>query len=501
MGWLKDWFDGIQDKIDGYTNKKDKELRIKLLGTAADLEILENLWGHTSEGDKEDPDFIAAYDSRSKELKEKGAYGPLSSMASALFEGFGALSEEMGGEMAGIINKTLGSDDPELTQAYEGAMSTLVDGILGFMDQGEKKISAELRGEVQGALAPLLKLGLTFTVSTVLAELIHPTKEMGFGQISHFLYDTVGFKSLMDAYIAPLRTNMIELPTKYNINSLTQPWKPRMGDAVDWFGRGHIGDEGFKELMKVNGMEPEWFGPYKRFAAKNTSYFMLNAIANAGLYDEDKFRFWLSDAGYGAYDIDQDQLTEYEVTYGLKAPNESQIDFLMRSYNAMSIKAEWAEIKGLGGRAFEEGMITEDLYRSYLQKLNLSEKVIDIRIQLSRLKMTESSKALSRSIVEKLYRSNRITTDEFESRLKQMNYSPEAIQDLLYLNQLHKQENPQELSRAQIEGMYRRGTIDETAFRARLIHFNYSEGDIELLVTDNKKRMKSTKEGEEGAGS
>lgn len=485
---LNEWFAVQKVKWFGVENTE----AVKILANATTIEEIDDLYNSFPEETKNDLSTIAQYEHRRAQLVDPPAHGIFDGIAQSLFDGFQDLSEDMESALSDFMAGSLKGEPSTLSSAFDSAMDPLITGILDLLDPSGDKISKDLFNEVSGAMKPLLKLGLTFTVSSVLAELIHPTKELGFGQVSHFLYDTVGFKALTEAYIAPIRLNLIELPTKYQINAITQPWKPRMGDAVDWFGRGHIGDEGFKELMKFNGMESEWFDPYKRYAAKATSYFMLNAIASAGLYDEEKFKFWLSDAGYGAFKIDQSKLTEYEIDYGLEAPEESQIDFLLRSYRSMSAKAEWSEIKSLGARAFEQGMITEDEYREYLRPVVVNEEVINLRVQMSKLKMAEESKALSRSILEKLYRTNRLTEVEFRERLEQMNYGPEAIDDLVYLVELKKQEDPQELTRAQIEGMFRRGNMNEDEFRARLINFNYTSRDIDLLVLDNKSRMKST---------
>ena len=81
-------------------------------------------------------------------------------------------------------------------------------------------------------------------------------------------------------------------PLGYEFNSAFRTYKPKIMDAVNWFGRGHIGDEGFKEFMHWHGVEDQWFDEYKRSACRETSYFMLNAIAREGMYDEKKFQFW-----------------------------------------------------------------------------------------------------------------------------------------------------------------------------------------------------------------
>jgi hypothetical protein len=344
------------------------------------------------------------------------------------------------------------------------------------------------------SMSSIIGLGLTFSVATVLAELIHPTKEMGFGHISHFLYDTIGFNSLMDAYIKPARYAGIEMPVRYNINTLLQTIKPEMRDAINWFGRGHIGDEGFKEFMRWHGIEDKWFGPYKRHAAYHLSYFMLNAIAGAGLYDEEKFKFWLSDAGYGAFPIHEEDLTEYEKTYGLKAPNESQIDFLLGNYARMSAAAEFAGVKSLAKKAYKEGMMTAAEFAEKLKMIGINETVIDLEISLIDLEKQDEKKDLSRSVIEKLYKYGRLTREDAILRLTGLGYTESGAGELIDLVDIQKEEEPKELTRAQLEGMFKRGVIDETLFRAKLINMKYETADIDLMVLDSKRGMK------EGAG-
>jgi len=287
----------------------------------------------------------------------------------------------------------------------------------------------------------------------------------------------------------PLELSVMR-PLGYEYNSVFRTYKPKIMDAVNWFGRGHIGDEGFKEFMKWHGIEDEWFEEYKRSACRETSYFMLNAIAREGMYDEKKFQFWLSDAGYGAFPITTPMLTEYEKTYGLTAPEETQIDFLLNNYRKMSEKAEFSGIQGLAKKSYIRGDITWETFEMFLTKIGKPEIVRNMIRDAAELEKADVERDLALSIWQKMYRVNRITVEEFTEKLKGMGYSDESITHMIYLEDLRKTEEPKELTRAQIEGMFKKKIIDEPELRARLTNMNYSDRDINLMVLDNKAEMK-----------
>jgi len=366
---------------------------------------------------------------RVEELTEAGmvnvidtAGGAFSMLASDLFKGFKKLAPEMEMDFEAKTKETIVKGSPGITDAFKDTLGFLFDAIFDGVDPKAEKIPEDLRKNIKDTMMPMLGMGITFGVGTALAELIHPTKEMGWGRISHFLYDTVGFKSFMNAYIDPIRLNLITTPTKYNINELTKPFIPRFGETMEWYGRGHIDEEEFTALRKKHGIEDGWDYRYQRMGTKPSSYFMLNAIGKEGFWDPDDFLFWLSDAGYGAFQITEELLTPYETKYGLKPPSTTQIKFLLDAYKHMNVRMAIGDVRMMRKTLFTEGWISREDFEKELEKAKiLPEDMKDPLDAIEDLQARNDKKELAKAY-EKKYLYGRMDKDALEKKLIELGF-------------------------------------------------------------------------------
>ncbi|MDY6888272.1 MAG: hypothetical protein SVV88_11635 [Pseudomonadota bacterium] len=489
---------------------------IKILANATTLEQIDALYNSFPEQTKEDPSIRAQYEWRRKQIENPDPKGIFEGMVEELYAGFGDIGEDIQEKILEMLDDTLSFGTPAITTKFKDFTDDLLEELFNKINPQLGPDGAEELKKYKDTMGSIISLGLTFTVATTLAELIHPTKEMGFGRISHFLYDTVGFKSLMDAYIKPIKYAGIQLPIQYDINSLIRPFHPDLKYGIDWYGRGHIGDDTLKEFLRWFGWEPRWDWQLKRSSCRPISWFMLNAIAESGAYDEDGFKFWLSDSGFGAFPITEDMRTEYEVQYDLPAPEVSQVDWIVKSYDKLKVKWEYSDIKSLTDGLFREGIFplewvgtdgtlkkfssAEESYKRFIiDKSFVSETYAELKLQLIKSKLAVESKETSRAVLDSLYRARRITKEEYTERMVSQKYAQSAIDHFIELNDLKMEEEPPALTRGQLEGMYRRGVIEEDYFRARLKNMYWSNEDINLMVADNKARMtsKSDEDGDE----
>lgn len=340
-----------------------------------------------------------------------------------------------------------------------------------------------------GIAAGSIGLGLAAYAAGMVVETISLGQIDGFDKFWNQVVSATGVYRISRLLTSlPLELAVFR-PMGYEYNTYYRTFKPRLNDTVRWYGRGHIGDNGFKEFMGWHGVEDRWFPVYKRFAARETSYFMLNAIAREGFFDKEKFRFWLSDAGYGAFPITDEMRTEYEIANNLIAPNETQIDFLLDNYERMANAAEFSGIQTLAKKAFKRGDIDEATFRAYLKQAGKPDTIIDLIVQNTKAEAVTEERDLTITVMSKLYRIGRMTEEAFRAELKELKYSDESIDDLIYLENLKKQEDPQTLTRSQVETYFKEGTIEEDEFRARLKNMNYSDRDIELMVKHNKLKI------------
>ena len=345
-------------------------------------------------------------------------------------------------------------------------------------------------------------IGLTFTVGTVLAELIHPTKEMGMGRISHFIYDTVGFKALMDAYIDPIRTNLIKQPTKYSINELTTPFIPRWGDYVEWYGRGHVSEEQMEVAMAKHGISKEYSWLYARMGTKPSSYFMLNAIGKEGLYKEADFKFWLSDAGYGAFQITKANMSEYEKKYGLEPPSTTQIDFLAQAYARMAERVEWQGMVPIAKKACREGLKDISFFQEQLKRTYRREEVNALEVELLEGDIKEETDREYRKAYEKKFLSGRIEKEELEKKLVEHGLRPARAKARVEyfvtrkLGKLAVEGDEKVLSDARMINSYKYGLKEKMWAVKELDDKGYSLEDALLMVeaVDEKKKDDIRKE-------
>lgn len=504
MGELWDGITGFFGNIVNYVSNREIAFWIDWYHKVRCVDALNNVYGWTPGHVKENPGVSGFYEFRKAELTESGMLtiadvgGTMfGSLAGDLFRGFQKIAPEMEAGMESTVSDSIVKGSPAITDAFKGKLDLLIDIIFDAADPDKKKIPEAVRTQIRDGLNPLLGIGVTFTVGTALAELIHPTKEMGWGRVSHLLYDTVGMKAMADAYIDPLRLNLIKQPMKYNINELTTPFIPPWKDFVEWYGRGHIDEKEMTTAMKMHGIKTEWQYRYQRMGSKPSSYFMLNAIGKEGFWDPDDFRFWLSDAGYGAFQITDELLTPYEVEYGLKPPTTTQIEFLLMAYNNMNIRSAICDRRAVQKTLFAAGVISRKEFEQILVEGKIS--AADMKGPLDGLEELEKLKYRKeyQRAYEKKYLLGRITKLELESKLKEIGLKEgyiEARVEYLFTRKegkLDAEEEGKVLTRAQVIAAYKWGQKSKTWAAMEVDNMGYTTEDALLLVESVDQKVKN----------
>ena len=502
MGELWDGIVGFFENIKQHIWNFQMSFWIGWMQRVKCVEALENVYAVMPDNIKNDKAIKQYYEFRKNELHEAGfdtvgdvAGGLFSSLANDLFKGFKRLIPEMSGDIEKTTKEAIVKGSPAITDAFKDKLGLLVDGILDAIDPGGKKIPEDMRKQIKETMEPVMGLGLTFLVGTALAELIHPTKEMGWGRISHFLYETVGMKELMDAYIDPIRLNLIKMPVKYSINELTTPFIPSFRDAEDWYGRGHIDEDEMKDLMRKHGIDTKWLWRYARMGTKPSSYFMLNAIGREGFWDADDFRFWLSDAGYGAFKITEEKMSPYEKKYGLKPPSTSQIDFLLNAYKHMNIRTTVGDVRAIRRSLLTDGWISREDFEKDLEKYKITkEDAKDALDAIEELQRRKDAKELQKAW-EKKYLYGRIDKDELEKKLKELGlregYVKARLEYLLARREgkLSVEGEEKTLSDARILQAFKQGLKDRGWAIKQIDDKGYTTEDATLIVDEEEREL------------
>lgn len=565
--WLKGWDD---DRRDRYAQGVIAEIQ-----NAETAESLNIIWTSTLKHYQEREDVLAAHEARKMDLGPREASGLGGQILREVFaeaaEGLGGLDDLAGEKIASMILKTgekmtgiapssntkkiLGGTD--VSEAYRGAVSYCADIIIGSMVDAGGELDERQREKVEDSLRGLVTLfggsAAAIAIPATIGDLLHPAKQTNLGRAVNLMYEMVGFKSLRDATLGPLKRGLIEQPLKYQWNEILQPWYPQFRDSHEAYGRGHIGDEQFKQQMRISGIKWEeettkldFFQMYKRASAAPSSYFMLNAIGKEGLYDRERFKFWLSDAGYGAFEVTEDKLSEYEKEYGLSPPGQSQIDFLADMYSKMHVRTFVGDPRSLWKKFYGDGKILREEYETWLsthgisaedakesldaidedfawdvkkeyqstfekrylygridvdglrkdlKELGLRDDYIDARIERLTVQKEgktteEKTKFLTKAEVLRIYEKGGIERGEAYRRLDIMGYVPDDIELLLTERELKMEEEVEEiekevirpLSKAEVISLYKKGIITRPASHAYLVGFEYLPEDVELLL-------------------
>ena len=417
MGWLKDTIDTVKEwVVKSGTNYLAWSYKAAI-PHAKSKEVLDTFETALEEIDELDESAKAEIKAQEEELERQKGMGVLGSLPDILIEGFQGAADKIFEPAAKMLFGESPAIWDSLVDPIQEKMLSGLDTLLEGAGITDEKTRDTITKTFKDTVLPIASLAITFELGSAAAELIHPTKEMGWGRLSHTLHDVIGFKALTQAYIDPIALNLVKMPIKYSVNQLTTPFAPGMKEAMEWYGRGHIDEEEFSGLRAKAGIEPQWDYRFQRMGTKPSSYFMLNAIAREGFWDADDFRFWLSDAGYGAFQITQTLLSPYEVKYGLKPPSNTQIDFLLDAYKQMNLRSTVGDVRGIRRKLMADGWITrkefEDDLAVYKITADDAKGVLDaIELQQEIKEKKELVKAY-----EKQYLYARITKDELTEKL------------------------------------------------------------------------------------
>ena len=473
------------------------------------VSALENVWSWCPENVRANPGVQGYYEFRKEELTEAGmltisdaAGGVFQSLASDLVKGFGKLAPEMEGTMGSSLDKAIVEGSPEISDIFKDKLELILDALFKTVDPDGDKIPEETKKEIIAGVGPMLGIGVTFTVGTALAELIHPTKEMGWGRVSHFLYDTVGFKEMSNAYIYPVRLNLVQQPMKYNINRLTTPFEPPFRDATEWYGRGHIDEDQMLGLMRTHGINPDWLWSYARMGTKPSSYFMLNAIGREGFWDVDDFRFWLSDAGYGAFQITAENMSEYEKKYELKPPSTTQIEFLLAAYKQMNLRTTIADERAVRRSLLNKGWISREDFEKDLANYKITKEDAKGALDAVEKLQEVEEKSILVQAWERKFLYGHVDEKGLKEALKELGMREGKIQARVNLLNVRKtgklgiEDDEKTLTNAQIIDAYELAMKEKTWAVNALDKKGYTTEDAVLLADIAERKLKEKEDAE-----
>src|SRR5208337_4442571 len=202
-----------------------------------------------------DPRVQAAIADTKARVGSQEDLGPFGSIAKAIVGGFDALEGDIGIAIADLLSANLTGDKSGIGTAIGEALDPVLQMMVTAMSGKGKQVPADTVAQLKGALVPIIQLGLTLEIASDLAEFAMPTKTLGTGGIGHFIHDTIGFSALCDAYTGPVRQALIEIPVRYDIMRVIQPWRVRPQEMVKLVYWGKATPDEYAEELRYTGIQ------------------------------------------------------------------------------------------------------------------------------------------------------------------------------------------------------------------------------------------------------
>jgi hypothetical protein len=404
------------------------------------------------------PSVKLAYDTKTQQLSLEKDTGPYGDIAKGLVAGFKTLEIPISQAVASLLSQNLTGDPAGINAALAEVLDPVLEVMISTMSAGGESVPPNIAAKLKSSLMPLLTLGLTWEIATDITELAMPTKMLGTGGIAHFIHDTIGFSSLSDAYTRPVREALIEVPARYNIMTLMQPWGIRPQEAVALLQKRQITADQYKEVLRYTGIQERYLSVLGDIAWRELSMrdmqrmfdvgrpdraWLITKVKRMGFRDEDVpniidslyQRDLVKDVGdirtvqrseYKAGVISRSDYTKMLQGRGLTVDEVTSILDAVdaeRDYEDKDENAKLWERKFLNARA-DEGQL-----RTALANLGKTDAYIDARIKLlteqklGKLKAAGDDKILPEASIARAYKLRKITKTDAAKRIDDMGYS------------------------------------------------------------------------------
>ena len=461
--------DAIFSYFDESKNKTDEQRAanaIALLEAVQDQSTLNAVLTMLPAGVALIPSVTAARavaENRTTKNKDRGPFG---SVPEALIGGFSDLAADIGQGTIGALQSGMTAAAPAAEALAGAVLQPVIDMVITTMEAGGHAVPAQVRAQLAGVLMPIISLGLTLEITTDLAELIMPTKNMGLGGVSHFLHDTVGFKALTESYVYPIRHSLIEQPTIYNINRLTQPnyIGPTQARVLVW--KRLLSPEKYADVLRVHGIREE-FVP------------ALQADVWRELSIRDLQR---------AYDVDTVPDDFARATIRRGGLSDDDVEVVLKSLKKRVLVKELGDIRILQRSQYKDGTITKTQYLEILQRRDVTGSDAQELIAAVDAENRHDALEEDRALYEKKFLDGRATQAELEAALGRLEKTPEFITSRIArlteqkLGKLKLDDKDLLLSRADIIKQYNQGKLSRAAVIKALDDRGFSAADAMAIA-------------------
>lgn len=439
MGWLKDKIDTFVAeyiKTFLFNTKWATKQALKSCETTA---CAEKIWAGLDEDRQADPEIAALYEdakARGEQNKDRGIFGAL---PYALYDGLKELTDDMsdaaGSAVAGMYTDLFASltgqplskeakeklEGTNIPEAVEGIMDSIIDVAMLPFDRGAEALGKEIPESARVAIREILKLGAglgaTIGLGGFIAEHFHPTKHTNAARSLNLILETIGYKSLRDAHINPLRWQLIELPLRYKWNSLIHAGIPTQGEITGLARKYEITGDQYRDAMHKQGIDDFWIDKLLQGFWADPRLFEIIRLMEVELPPKippEEAKRWLTQAGLADF-IGPDWWLAMK--FGKAGYDRIDIPVLVSAVKARNLQKELGDIRTLNRNIYKDGGYTSEEYLAKLAARGISTGAAKELIEAIDIELEEDINKEYRRAYERKYLYGRLTLEELQKLL------------------------------------------------------------------------------------
>jgi hypothetical protein len=217
-----------------------------------------------------------------------------------------------------------------VTDALLNVHSHLIAELHDVQPGDENDAASKLLDEAIGA-------GVGAHLAAVSAEMIFPTKNLGFGQLAALMAELAGFREIMAGIIGPEVKQAVSTPHTYKVNATARAVQPDLATASDLHARRLISDADYATLAGYQGITRKYENTIRDAARRGINARQLLRVLDFGILSDAEIRDELQYAGL----------------------RDASIDRMVRAARALAVIPYQQKALATATQAYERGAIQE----------------------------------------------------------------------------------------------------------------------------------------------
>lgn len=488
MASLLDLITGFFAMFAAKTDEDRAKNAIAVIQSCRDPQVLVQLYAVLPSGLKAIPVVAAAYEVQTGTLQKQQGTGVYGDIPRALYDGFATLSEPMQDALVSLLAEALKPGSPRVTESIEGALDLLINSVLKISVPGDDAESTAFRTQASEVLSPILKLETTIGAAMCLAELIHPMKELGFGNLSHIFHDSFAFATYTQAIIDPLTRATIGAPSEKAINRLFQPYLPTEGELTGLARKYEISEETYRDAMRGHGIKEEyidalltgfWADPRLR------EILLLAQVERPDPEAPQAARDWLRKAKLDEY-IGPDWW--FALKFAKAGYDRIDIPVLIKVVRSQFLIKELGDLRTVRRSQYKSGQLSRRDYEAFLRGRGLREEELAPQLDAIEAERDKDERDEMQKLYELQYKNGRIDADRLKTLLTGIGITDDRATarveylEVQRLGKLRDDVDSRVPTRSDLESAYKRGTLTKEAYIKRLDDMGYTLADAQLIA-------------------